>query len=456
MRLLALLLLITTVSYGQRPFSLEEAIDYAVANSSKMKLAELDIESAEGQIVEFRAIGMPQINGSVNYQYYIEIPVNPVPDFITPSVYNILVNEGVPGVEPFQGPPEVFEFTIFQRNNLNAGIEGSWLLFDGSYLSGLKAAKLYRELTRKSLDVEAEQIRADVTKAYMNILIAEENKKTLANNLANIEKALKETRAYYNEGLVEQLDVSRIELSYENVKTEYEKLDQFIEISYNLLKFQMTFPLEEEISITEDLELLVDKLKVENADLTEELDLGNRAQFAQIESNLALNEMNVERLKNGYLPSLKARANYNQLMQRADLFDGNELGFIPQASVSLRINIPIIDGGMKKGQIQQAKVDIEKIKIQKNEFSRSVNLQVQNARMQYINARKTLENRERALEIVEDIYNKTSIKFKEGVGSSIELTQAESQLYEAQANHINALYDLLISKTDLDIALGNI
>ena len=76
--------------------------------------------------------------------------------------------------------------------------------------------------------------------------------------------------------------------------------------------------------------------------------------------------------------------------------------------------------------------------------------------MQYINAKKTLKNRERALEIVQGIYDKTQIKFKEGVGSSLEVSQAESQLFSAQANHINALYDLLITKTDLDIALGNI
>ncbi len=456
MRLTLLLLLSINFLAAQRPFSLDEAIEFAIEHSADMQMAELDIRDADAQITEFKAIGLPQISGSANYQYYMEIPVNPVQDFITPSVYQILVAENVPGVQPFQGEPEIFEFQIFQRNNLNLGVEGSWLLFDGSYLSGLKAAKLYRELTKKSLDVTEEEIRANVTKAYMNILIAEENKATLAKNLDNITKALNETRAYYNEGLVEQLDVSRIELSFENVKTEYEKLDQFIDISYNLLKFQMNFPAREDIVLTEDLQLLVDKMKVENADLEEEIDYANRAVYDQLNASLVLNEMNVQRLKNGYLPNLKARANYNQLMQRADLFNSDELGFIPQASVSLAVNIPIFDGNMKKGQVQQAKIEIDKINLQKSEFERAMELQVRNARLQYINARKTLENREKSLELVEDIYNKTSIKFREGVGSSIELTQAESQLYEAQANHINALYDLLISKTDLEIALGNL
>ena len=126
------------------------------------------------------------------------------------------------------------------------------------------------------------------------------------------------------------------------------------------------------------------------------------------------------------------------------------------SSVSLGIDIPIYDGARKKGQIQQSQIDIERLSLQKSEFERGTDLQVQNARLQYVNAQKSLENREKSLDIVEDIYDKTSIKFKEGVGSSIELTQAEAQLYEAQSNYINALYDLLISKTDLDIALGKL
>ena len=456
MRLTLLLILLVNSIFAQSSFTLQEAVDYAITNSNDVRLAEIEVKDAKAKVTEYKAIGLPQINGYLKYQHFMQIPVSPTPDFLTPSVYQILVEEGVPGVEPYTGTPEVFQFTFQQRNNLNAGIEGSWLLFDGSYLSGLKAARLYKELTTKSLDIAEEQIRANVTKAYMNILISEENKKTLKDNLDNLDKILTETRAYYEEGLLESLDVSRIELSYENIKTEFEKLDQYIDISYNLLKFQMSYPLSDEIIITEDLDKLVDLFQIEAVDLDESIMFENRAQYDQILSTIELNEMNLQRLKRGYLPNLSARANYNQIMQRSDLFDSEEFGFIPQSSVSLSLNVPIFDGFMKKGQVQQAKITLEQLDIQKFEFERAMTLQVNNSRMQYINAKKTLENRRKSLTIVEDIYDKTSIKFKEGVGSSIELTQAESQLLDAQSNYINALYDLLISKTELDIALGKI
>ena len=290
----------------------------------------------------------------------------------------------------------------------------------------------------------------------MSILIALENKKTLEKNIQNITKSLSEAQAFYENGFLEKLDVDRVLLSLENVSTEKEKIDQLIVISYNLLKFQMYYPLDLEIEISEDLKTLVNLFKIEDIKTNENVDFNKRAEFEQIEMGADLNTLNIERLKKGYLPSVMARANYNQSLQRKNLFSGDEIGFIPQSSVSLGINIPIYDGSQKKGQIQQAKIEQERLELQKSEFKRGVTLQVKTAQMQYINAKKTLKNRERALEIVQGIYDKTQIKFKEGVGSSLEVSQAESQLFSAQANHINALYDLLITKTDLDIALGNI
>ncbi len=441
--------------YAQQSFSLEEAIDYAIQNSNAVKAANLDVQDADAQIVEFRAIGLPQVDASLNYQYYFKVPVSPVEDFVSPAVYGVLSQE-FEEIQPFQGEPDVFEFSILTKNNVNATIDAKWLLFDGSYLSGLKAAKLFRELTRKSIDVQEEEIRASVTKAYMNILIAEENKKIIFNNISNIEKALSETRLFYENGFLEQLDVDRLELSLATVRTEYEKIDQLIAMSYNLLRFQMTAPLDLDIQLSEDLQTLVDLMTIEVVDMSEELDFNKRAQYSEILLGKDLNELNVERLKRGYLPNLMAKAGFSESLQREKLFDSQEISWIPTGFVSLVLNIPIFDGLQKKGQIQQAQIVLDQLDIQKVEFERAVSLQVMNARLNYTNSKKNLENVRNSLTIIENIYNKTIIKFQEGVGSSIEVTQAENQLFDVQGQYINALYDLMISKTDLEIALGNI
>ena len=156
------------------------------------------------------------------------------------------------------------------------------------------------------------------------------------------------------------------------------------------------------------------------------------------------------------MPSVLARAGVSEQLQRDNLFDSSESGFLPTVYAGLAINVPIYDGNLKKSQIQQAEIEFEKTNLLKGEFERSVKLQVKSAYSNFLIARKNLESRKRTLEIIEGIYDKTLVKFKEGVGSSIEVTQAETQLFDAQALHVNAIYDLLNSKTDLDIALGKL
>lgn len=454
--LITILFLLSLQAKGQQAFSLEEAIAFAVKESAETKLSDLDVRDAEAQITEYRSIGLPKVNAGVDFNRYFYTPVTPVEDFISPVIYEVLVDEFPNEVEAPPGPPQTFEFSFFTKNNLTAKIDGSMLLFDGSYLTGLKAAKLYKELTKKRRAVREEEIKSQVTKAYMNILIAEENAATLDKNIKTISSSLKEAKAYYENGFIEKLEVTRIELSLESLETEIEKVEQLIQLSHDLLKFQMSYPIDKPIKLTEDLETLVDSFSAEAVSLEQEIDFNKKAQYAEIEMGQELNELNIERLKKGYLPNLVARAGVSESLQRNKLFDSSEAGWLPTVYAGLALNIPITDGKLKKGQIQRAEIEKEKVAIQKAEFERGITMQVQTAKLQYINAKKTLANSKRILEVNEEIYETTQIKFREGVGSSIEVTQAENSLFQAQAEYINALYQLLITKTDLDIALGEL
>jgi len=443
-------------SQAQKAFNLKEAIDYALEHSSDMELNKLDVQDAEAKIVEVRATGLPQVNAGLDYNYYFYTPAVPVPDFISPAVYGILEEEFPGEVIAPMGEPQYQELSFFTKNNLTAKVDASMLLFDGSYLTGLKAAKLYRELAKKRKDLKVEELKAAVTKAYMNILIAEENKATLNSNLTTIVKSLSDATAYYENGFIEQLEVKRLNLSKESMETELEKIDQLVELSKNLLKFQMTYPLGESIELTEDLETLVNTFSAESDLMDKEIDFNQKAQYREIEMGQELNELNIERLKKGYLPNVSARAGIAEALQRNKLFDGSETSWIPTLYAGLAINVPITDGKRKKGLIQQAEIEKQKVDIQKAEYQRGIQMQAKTARLQHTNSKKTLFNTKSILAVTQEIYDTTLIKFREGVGSSLEVTQAESALHQAQSDYINALYQLLITKTDLDIALGEL
>lgn len=449
------LMMVTSIAFSQEAFTLQESIDYALGHSNSLKLKQKDISIAQADIKEFKSIGMPKVSGSVNYQYFFYVPQQPITDFISPSVYEVLFQENVLERREL-GPPDVFELSFVQPHQLTGGIEASALVFDGSYLVGLKAAKLYKELVAKEVNATVQEIKSNVTKAYMAVLIAEENIEVIQNNIKTIEKSLNETKILFKEGFVESLDVDRLTLSYNNLYTELEKLKGLVTISKNILKFQMGMPIESNITLEEDIDILVDNYKLDNDKAEGTFDYSHRAEYDILSTTRALNQLDLSRNKKGYLPSVRLFANASQNLQRSNLFDGNEAGWLPSAAAGIGINIPIYDGGEKSARIQKARINIDKVDIQIDEFKRSMNMQVLNSRQALFNAQKTVENTKKALEINERIYEKTQIKFREGVGSSVELTQAEASLYQAQGSYINALYDLITARTDLDIALGSL
>lgn len=441
---------------AQNTFNLEDAVVYALKNSNNIRLKQIEILDADQNIRELKSIGLPKVSGKIDYQHYFVIPQQPLQDFITPAVINVL-NNTVTAQQPIpQMDPETFEFSFFQKNQLAAGIEATMLAFDGSYLAALEAAKLFKNFSSEGMKVTEQNIRANVTKAYLNVLILEKNKETIKKNISNLEKSIFEVSEMYKSGFLEKLDVDRLEVSLLNLNTEYEKLFQVEFLTKNVLKFNMDYPLEEEIVLTESLDDLINLVKVDEFEEVTQIDYTKRAEYKQIEMGMQLNELNVKRLQRGYLPNLFLFANLSETLSRNKLFDGDEPGFLPSVSAGLSINVPIYDGNEKNAQIQRAKLNFEKRKVDLENFQKGVQIQVYNAQLQYINARSTAENRERSLKLAEEIYEKSLIKFREGVGSSLEVSQSESNLYIAQSNYINALYDLISTKTDLEIALGEI
>ncbi len=424
-------------------------------SNRNIDLKEKDILIADEQIKEYKAIGMPKISGSVNYQYFFQLPAQPTEDFLTPTLYNILFDENILERREL-GPPDVATI-IFQRpHNLVGGVEASILAFDGSYLVGVRAAKLFKELVKKEVEATKQDIRGNITKAYMAVLIAEENYIMVQKNIENIEKLLRETKILFTEGFAESLDVDRLSLTYNNLETQLEKASNSILISKNLLKFQMGYPIEREIHLTEDIESIIKIMNTELIDMNEPIPYTNRHEYEALEMGSELNKLDMERNQKKALPSLRLFLSGQQGLYRSNLFRSSEAGLIPSAFGGFGLSVPIYDGGERNAQAQQAKINMDKNEIQIQEYKHAIDMQAMNAKIAMANARKELQNINIALEINERIYEKTQIKFREGVGSSVELSQAESNLFSPQSMYINALYDLISAKTELDIALGNL
>lgn len=430
--LLCLLASLSAQEPAGNQLSLEGAIDYALSNSNAMANARLGVQDADLLIKERLSTGLPNINAGLNYQHYLQVPVQAIPPEFLP-----------PGQE---GPTEV---SFLLKNNFTADIGLQTMVFDGSFFVGLRAAREARSYAQLQLDTEARKVKNQVVAAYLPVLLISENLQVLDRNIENLRSLFNETSALYEAGFVELLDVDRLRLSLDNLQTERDNLERQQENVIRGLKLALNYPMDQELSVQDDLDQL--SVGVEDADLRGSIPFGQRPELLLLDRGLALQDLNTELQRSAYLPSVYANAGYQYQYQGNTLSDGF---WAPTGVVGLNVNIPIYDFGGRKARVQRAQIERDNLFNQRKDLQNLITLEVTNARNSYQAAEQTLAARTRSLDLAQRIYETTQVKYREGVGSSLEVVQAEQALYEAQANELNAVYELLVAKEDLYQALG--
>ena len=452
----------TVLAQVPRAFSLEEAMEYAAVNTPSTRVAQADLAEAEGQIKETLSIGLPKVSGSLGYQYNLKVAQSLFPDFVSPTIFGVLADESVENsstgqvIQPLSGPTRFIPVQFGLRHQVSAELSLNSLIFDATYFIALRGSRLYRSLAVRTLEQTAYQAKINVAKAYLATLIAERNLSTLQRNVDNLEQTLQETRALYEEGFAEKLSVDRLELTASNLAAQRESLLQVIEISRNLLKFQMGYPVTEPIELSTDFEAALGAARVTELIDDASFDVSRRPEYATLQVADSLAAIDLTRIQAGYYPSLVGFANVNRTLQRDDLFDDSEPGWLPASAVGVSLNVPIFDGFEKRAQKQRALARADKTRVQIDQFSQGARLALANARASVRNARLAVSLRENAIDLAEEIFRVAQIKFREGVGSSLEVNQAQSDLFQAQDALTQALYDLAVAFTDYQDSLGNL
>lgn len=433
------LVLASTAVYGQS-FSLKEAVDYAVTHHVQIKNGQIDIANADAKINEIKAMGLPQVNGSVNYTNNLIIQRM----FIPANTFN-----------PSAPANEVVAAEFGVKNSGFANFGLTQLLFDGSYLLGLKASAVYKELSVKSLTQSKQQTAENVAKAYYSILVNEKRKQLFALNVGRLDTLLKETRALFAQGFVEKVDVQRLEVQANNLKTEFDNVNRLQEMAYSLLKFQMGYPMEEPIVLKDNLE----QIKLNNSLVESQngpFEYANRIEYSILKTQESLAELDVKSQKSGYLPRLILNANYGFNTGRKVIEDMVTKPWFDNATVGFAIQVPIFDGFSKKYKTIQSENNLRKVRQSFDLVKSSIDLQRNQSMISLKNSLESLKEQKENLELANEISRVSRIKYQQGVGSNLEVLNAETSLKESQVNYFTALYNALIAKVELEKANGTL
>jgi outer membrane protein len=420
--------------------TLERSIKIALENNENIQIADMEIDVSRAVTGEYLSAGLPQVDitAAFNKNFIIRRT------FVPANIFDPTAPEG-----------EVLELQFGTPYDGNIGINLSQMIFDGSYFVGLKAAKTFTELSMKELVREKIDIVESVVKAYYTVLVNQVALDLVIDNYNRLDTLLRETRIMYDNGFAEKIDLNRTQVEFNNISTQLNNTERVIGISMNLLKFQIGMPIDQEVRIIESLTDL--NLKTEDI-LVLETSFARRIEYSVLQTNLELQQLDMKNNKVQYLPQLDLVASWGMnagVLKASSLVEWGDRQVWPDYQLAgLSLYIPVFDGLLKSKKIQQNKLKIKQLNLQRMMMEKNITIEVSEKRNNLLSGLEELETQEKNMELAREVYDHTKIKYQEGLGSNLEVIEADNAFKTAQTNYFNALYDALIAKIELEKALG--
>lgn len=416
-------------------FTLEEAIAYAMDNNQRVKNARIEEQIADRKVEEILADGLPQVSANVDIGYNYEIPTV----FLPGNAF-----------DPNGNADETVGAKFGTNYTGNLGLSANQMLFDGTFFIGLKAARTFTQLSKKDHVKTKIDVVEAISKAYFGVLVNRERYRLIERNYSRLDSLLQDTKVMYDNGFAEKIDVNRVQVQFNNMKVEKDNFQQMLNVSESLLKFQMGMAPSSAIELGSTIE----DIGQFNFELVKNFTYDQRIEYSQMNIRKDLNALDIQNVRSGYIPKIDAYASYGRnigTQEFGDVFSGNWAGV---GVIGVKASVSLFDGLRKRRQVQQRKLMAEQIQNSFDMLKFNIDLEIQQALTSYNREIEMMRAQQENMQLAQEVYKVTKIKYDEGVGSNIEVIDADATYKQSQINYYNALYDALISKIDLQKAYG--
>ncbi|GET31499.1 transporter [Prolixibacter bellariivorans] len=393
-------------------FTLKQAQDYALEYNKKVKNAKLDVDAAQKKVWESIASGLPQIDAKADYSNYL----------------------GASKTIQFGAnmPPTVIPF----KPTSNVSVSVSQLLFSGSYLVGLQTAKIYKSLSETNYEKSQQDIKEQVANSYYLILVSEQTRDILKKNLENLRSTLAKTKQMEKVGMAESTDVDQLSVSVSTLENGVRSADRQVEMAYNMLRFELGVPAEQEIHLTQGLETIINRINF-TALMDSSMSVENNLDYQVMETQEKLSEKQLALEKSAYLPTLSSFYNHTEKVMKPN-FDAS-----PKDVVGLNLSIPIFSSGLRKAKVSQANISLEQTQNQKDLLEEQLKIQEKQLRFNLRNAFDKYTSQKENVKVALRVNRNFDLKYEHGIASSLERLQANDNYLQAENNFVGATMELL-------------
>ena len=437
--------------------SADSAVKIAFQNVIELKNLQIDSIIQLQQNREILGSAFPQINGTISSTHYFNIPVTVLPDFISPSVYGVLKNEGVKDANgnPIQMPNS---FATFPAQfgvpwSASAGFTVSQLLFQPDVFIGLKARSKSIEYAGNNIAVMKDSIKSSVYRSYYAVLIANKRLMFLKDGVKRLEKLYNDQEIMFKNGFIERLDLDKTQVNLNNIKATEKQIENVVGLGYAALKFVLGITQQDTLTLTDTLSNDLIKKDILNF---QQFVYKDRSEIKMLTTVKDLQKLDLQRNKLQYIPTISTFFNLSKNAQRQSFNFFNNGDWFTTSLLGVNINVPIWNGGQREAKIKQTRLSLIKTENTIEQVKQAIDLQQQISKTSLINALSSLDIQERNVALAEKVYVLTKKKYEQGLGSSFELLQTEQSLQDAQSNYFQSLYDAVIAKIALLKSIGKL
>ena len=416
-------------------FSLQQAISHALTNNYQAINASRDIESAKQKKWETTASGLPQINAGLDYLNNFDFTL-----------------QGVSGnaFNPNGNPDEILAFAFGTKHNMTGRATLSQLIFDGSYIVALQASKTYLQYFQNAKLKTETDIKEMITNSYANVLLTEESIAILEKNKTTLAKTLSDTEQIFKNGLIEEENVEQLQITLASINSNLNNVKRLNDISLKMLKIALGIDINSDLKLTDKLDVLT----VNNLDLVltkSEFSLDNNINYQMMLNFNEQRRLEYKLQKSKALPSLGANLNfgYNSFSNGFTFFNSDQK-WNKFSNLGVGLNVPIFSSLGRSAKTQQAKIAFEQAKTQLTETEQKLKLQYESAKSDYEFSIEEYATSKSNLNLAERIEKKQQIKFKEGLSSSFDFSEAQRQLYTTQQNYLQSMVNIINKKAALE------
>ena len=436
----------------------KDAIDIAFKNLADLKNARLDYKMAEAKNKEFTGLALPQITGSAQGNHYLTLPLIQFPDGSEVQIYDVLRQEGV---KDGSGAPITKKGEFNYRNfsfitpwNVNAGVSVNQLLFEPQVFVGLQARDELLVNSELQLKVTEENVKETVYKNYYAVLISQKQLGYLVESIKRLEKLVHDQNEMFKNGFVERLDIDKTTVNLNNTRTSEIQLRNAMNNGLAVLKMNLGLTQADSLFLKDTLS----SDGIRQGILEDDFSYENRNEVKLLNSAIKLQNYDIRRHKLSYFPTVSAFYNFQENGQRQG---GDAAGSQPwfwynTNLIGLNVNVPIFDGFQKKNRIRQSKFTLEKVQNTLDMTKKAIDMEKTVARNSLLNAIVAMDAQEKNMELAVKVYNSVKTKYEQGVGSSFESLQADTDLQQAQSNYFRAMYEAALAKINYLKALGKL